>query len=66
MLEELALGGLFFSPIVIYAPIALILAMLTRFTLHKLNLHQKIWKVEWFEVSLFVCYLALVVRIFGR
>ncbi|MFM2481221.1 DUF1656 domain-containing protein [Celerinatantimonas sp. YJH-8] len=66
MLEELALGGLLFSPLIVFAPVAFLLAIVTRLILHKLNLHQKIWKVAWFEVSLFVCYLALVVYLFGR
>ncbi len=65
MLEELALGGLLFSPLVIFAPMAFILSWITRLVLHKSGYYQKIWKVAWFEVSLYVCYLAIIVYLLG-
>ncbi|MEI8621088.1 DUF1656 domain-containing protein [Pseudoalteromonas sp. B129b] len=37
---------------------------MTRFALHRLDWHDRIWKVAWFEVSLFVCYLALAVYLY--
>nr|WP_166425290.1 DUF1656 domain-containing protein [Paraglaciecola sp. 20A4] len=61
MLQAVVLGGVEFSPLVVYFPIAFILTAVTRFILHRLGWHDKIWKVSWFEVSIFVCYLALTV-----
>lgn len=61
MYQNIVFCGLLFSPLVIFLPVAFALTALTRFILFRLNLHQRIWKVAWFEVSLFVCYLALVV-----
>ena len=61
MMQAVVLGGLEFSPLVIYFPIAFIFSALTRFILHLLDWHDKIWKVAWFEISIFICYLALTV-----
>ncbi|MDF0533277.1 DUF1656 domain-containing protein [Shewanella yunxiaonensis] len=66
MLEELALGGLLFSPLVVFTPLAFVMSFVTRQILHVSGLYQKIWKVAWFEVALYICYLALVVYLFGR
>ncbi|MCS7487325.1 MULTISPECIES: DUF1656 domain-containing protein [Marinomonas] len=63
MLQTVVFGGLEFSPLVIYFPIAFLLAALTRFILHRLNWYDRIWRVAWFEVSLFVCYLAFTVYV---
>ncbi|CAG9001261.1 MAG: hypothetical protein CENE_03279 [Candidatus Celerinatantimonas neptuna] len=60
MFKALAAGGLLFSPLVIIVPGAFLLTAATRFLLHKLNLHQHIWKPAWFEMGLFVCYVALI------
>ncbi|WP_158770518.1 DUF1656 domain-containing protein [Paraglaciecola sp. L1A13] len=65
MLQAVVLGGVEFSPMVVYFPIAFILTALTRFILHRLGWHDQIWKVSWFEVSMFVCYLALTVYLFS-
>ncbi|ATG77117.1 DUF1656 domain-containing protein [Pseudoalteromonas sp. 1_2015MBL_MicDiv] len=64
MFQAVVLGGLEFSPLIVYFPIAFILTALTRFVLHQLDWHDRIWKVAWFEVSLFVCYLALAVYLY--
>ncbi|MBJ7552576.1 DUF1656 domain-containing protein [Marinomonas ostreistagni] len=65
MFKELAFGGLLFSPLVLFAPLAFILSLVTRFVLYKTGLYSKIWRVAWFEVGLYVCYLALVVYLLG-
>ncbi|MCG9699477.1 DUF1656 domain-containing protein [Vibrio parahaemolyticus] len=46
-------------------PLAFLLSWSTRFVLHKSGLYAKLWKAPWFEVSLYVCYLALVIYLFG-
>lgn len=61
MLQTVVFSGLEFSPLVVYFPIVFALSALTRYVLHRLDWHDRIWKVAWFEVSLFVCYLALTV-----
>ncbi|NLQ18195.1 DUF1656 domain-containing protein [Marinomonas sp. M1K-6] len=65
MLQTVVFSGLEFSPLVVYFPIAFLFSALTRFILHRLGWHDRIWKVAWFEVSLFVCYLALIVYVLG-
>ncbi|WP_133011910.1 DUF1656 domain-containing protein [Marinomonas flavescens] len=65
MLQAVSFGGLEFSPLVILFPIAFLMVAGTRFVLHKLHLRERIWKVAWFEVSLFFCYLAATVYLFG-
>ncbi len=65
MFEELAFSGLLFSPLVVFMPLAFLLSWSTRFVLHKSGLYAKLWKAPWFEVSLYVCYLALVIYLFG-
>ncbi|AXR08222.1 DUF1656 domain-containing protein [Salinimonas sediminis] len=65
MFEEVALGGMLFSPLVVLIPIAFLLSVITRLGLYKTDLYQRIWRPAWFEVALFVCYLAAVVFIAG-
>ena len=65
MFEEVALGGLLFSPLVLFAPLAFVLSWITRVVLYKTGLYAKIWRAAWFEVGLYVCYLALVVYLLG-
>lgn len=65
MFEEVALGGLLFSPLVLFAPLAFVLSWITRVIFYKTGLYAKIWRAAWFEVGLFVCYLALVVYLLG-
>lgn len=66
MLEEVSLGGLLFSPLVLYAPIALLLSFITRSVLYRSGLYQKIWKPAWFEVGLYISFLALAVYTLGK
>jgi len=61
MLHELGFGGLLFSPLVVLVPIAFVLSFVSRLLLHQLDLRRLIWKEAWFDVGLFVCYLAAVV-----
>ncbi len=65
MLHELSFGGVLFSPLVALAPMAFILTALTRQALHYLDWRRYLWKAAWFEVALFVCYLAAIVYLFG-
>lgn len=55
-----------FSPLVVLVPLAFILAAATRLALHHLELRRYIWKEAWFDVAVFVCYLAAIVYLFGN
>lgn len=65
MLEEVAIGGLLFSPLVLFIPIALIVAYLLRLLLYKTGFYTKLWKPAWIEVSLFVFILFFTIRLLG-
>ncbi|MDO6475403.1 DUF1656 domain-containing protein [Alteromonas sp. 1_MG-2023] len=62
MLSELSLGGMLFSPMVVMIPLAFLFSLLTRYGLYATGLYQKLWKPPWFEVALFICYLAATVK----
>lgn len=63
MLSELSFGGMLFSPLVVMIPLAFLLSLLTRYALYATGLYQKLWKPPWFEVALFVCYMAITVKL---
>ena len=65
MLTEVVLGGMLFSPLIVYLPVAFLISVVTRLTLVKAGIYQKLWRPAWCEVSLFICYLAVVVFIAG-
>gem|GEM_PF-108339 len=65
MLHEMSIGGMLFSPLLVIAPLAFLLAAATRMALHYLELRRYIWKEAWFDVAVFVCYLAAIVYLFG-
>lgn len=50
-----------FSPLLALAPVAFLLSAGTRLALHRLKLRRFIWKEAWFDVAMFVCYLAGIV-----
>lgn len=63
MFREIAFDGLLFSPFVIYFPLAFLVSYVLRSLLFKWGVYSQLWKAAWFEVSLFVCVLALVMFI---
>ncbi len=65
MLHEISIGGMLFSPLLVLMPAAFLLAAVTRLILHHLGLRRYIWKEAWFDVAMFICYLAVVVYLFG-
>lgn len=66
MLHEIGIGGMLFSPLLVLIPVAFILAAITRLVLHYLGLRRYIWREAWFDVAVFVCYLAAVVYLFAN
>lgn len=65
MLQEMSIGGMLFSPLLVLLPVAFILTAITRAILYYLGLRRYIWKEAWFDVAVFVCYLAAIVYLFG-
>lgn len=65
MFYELSFGGMLFSPLVVLGPLAFILTAATRWGLHLLNWRRFIWEEAWFDVGLFVCYLAAIIYFLG-
>ncbi|MFP3977634.1 MULTISPECIES: DUF1656 domain-containing protein [Marinobacter] len=66
MLHEMSLGGMLFSPFVLLLPLAFIMAAITRGVLHYMGLRTYIWKKAWFDVAMFVCWLAAIVYLFAN
>jgi hypothetical protein len=66
MLHELSFGGMLFSPLVLLVPVALLMSAVTRLALHYLDWRRYIWKEAWFDVGVFVCYLAAMIYLFGN
>ncbi|WP_263145468.1 DUF1656 domain-containing protein [Pseudomonas sp. RIT-PI-AD] len=64
-LREWALGGVFVSPLLLYALLALLLTGLLRVALHKSGLGRWIWHEALFDFALYVCALAGVTAAFG-
>lgn len=65
LLREIAVGGLLFSPLIIFILISALLTIGTRYLIHSLTLTGWIWRGAWFDVSLFFCFLALSIAILG-
>ncbi len=64
MISEVAIGGMFLAPIVVYAVAAALIFAICRFVLGATNLLQRLWHPALFEVALFVSILSLLVKFF--
>ncbi|MEP5230618.1 MAG: DUF1656 domain-containing protein [Alloalcanivorax sp.] len=62
-LHEIPVGGMLFSPMVLLVLLALVLTLVTHLLLRQLGWHHQIWKGAWFYLSLFVCFVALSLRL---
>ncbi|WP_447527931.1 DUF1656 domain-containing protein [Vreelandella sp. TE19] len=63
-LQEFALGGIYISPLLVYALLGFILTLLLRTLLHVTLSARALWFEAWFDVSLFVIITALIAFIF--
>ncbi|WIX32118.1 DUF1656 domain-containing protein [Salinicola sp. JS01] len=63
-LQEIALGGIYLSPLLIYAIFGLVATLVTRTLLHWLVGHRALWYEAWFDVSLFVIFTAAITFLF--
>lgn len=53
-LREIAIGGLYLSPLLLYALLGLAAALLVRALLHRLLGPRRPWFEAWFDTALFV------------
>jgi hypothetical protein len=62
-LHEIPVGGMLFSPMVLLVLLALVLTLASHLLLRQLGWHHLIWKGAWFYLSLFICFVALSLRL---
>jgi len=62
-LHEIPVGGMLFSPMVLLVLLALTLTLMAYLLLRQLGWHRQVWKGAWFYLSLFVCFVALSLRL---
>ncbi|MED5389728.1 MAG: DUF1656 domain-containing protein [Pseudomonadota bacterium] len=62
-LHEIPVGGLLISPMVLFVLLAMALTLMTYLLLRQLGWHQQLWKSAWVYLSLFICFVALSLRI---
>ncbi len=62
-LHEIPVGGMLFCPMLLLVLLALVLTLVSHLLLRQLCLHHQIWKGAWFYLSLFVCFVALSLRL---
>lgn len=63
-LQEIAFGGIYLSPLLIYALLGLVATLVIRTLLHWVVGHYELWYEAWFDVSLFVILTAAVTFVF--
>lgn len=59
-LREIAIGGIYFSPLLIYAAVGLVTTLLVRALLHHLLGSGRLWYQAWFDSALLVITTAAV------
>jgi len=59
-LKEYALGGIYFSPLLLYAVLGALGALILRSLLHRLVGSSRLWFEAWLDASLFVLCTAAV------
>ncbi len=63
-LQEIAFGGIFLSPLLIFALLGFIATLVIRTLLHWLLGQHTLWYAAWFDLSLFVILTAGITFIF--
>lgn len=64
-LREIAIGGVYLSPLLVYAGMGFIATVVIRALLHLLLGSSRLWYQAWFDVSLFVIATAAFAYIFS-
>ncbi len=62
MITEVAIGGVFLAPIVVYLVATAAIFVVCRFLLGVTGLLQRTWHPALFEVALFIAILSLLVK----
>ncbi|GAA5179499.1 DUF1656 domain-containing protein [Modicisalibacter zincidurans] len=64
-LQEIALGGIYLSPLLGYALVGFISAVIVRSCLHRLLRQHILWYEAWFDAALFIIFTALAAFLFS-
>ncbi|ODC02515.1 hypothetical protein BFW38_02090 [Terasakiispira papahanaumokuakeensis] len=57
-LQEIAVGGIFLSPMLIFALMGFVAAVIVRWGLHRFLRRRVWWHEAWFDASLFIVLTA--------
>lgn len=63
-LQEIAFGGIFISPLLVYALLGFIATFVVRTLLHWAVGQRALWYEAWFDISLFVILTAAITFVF--
>lgn len=63
-LQEIAFGGIFISPLLVYALLGFIATFVVRTLLHWAVGQRSLWYEAWFDISLFVILTATITFVF--
>ncbi|MCS2608550.1 DUF1656 domain-containing protein [Halomonas dongshanensis] len=63
-LQEIAFGGIFISPLLVYALLGFIATFVVRTLLHWAVGQRALWYEAWFDISLFVILTATITFVF--
>ncbi|ABE60027.1 MULTISPECIES: DUF1656 domain-containing protein [Chromohalobacter] len=64
-LKEIAIGGIYFSPLLLYALLGFVGALIVRTVLHRIVGQHTPWFEAWFDAALFVIITAIVAFVFS-
>ena len=64
-LQEIAIGGIFLSPLLLYAIFGFVATIVVRWLLHWMIGQRALWYEAWFDVSLFVLFTAGITFLFS-
>lgn len=59
-LQEIAFGGIFLSPLLLYAILGFVATLVVRTLLHWAVGQRALWYEAWFDASLFVIFTAAI------
>lgn len=65
-LREYALGGIYFSPLLLYLTVGILVALVLRFVLYRLLGSSRLWYEAWLDASLVVLCTAVVAWLGAR
>lgn len=63
-LQEIAFGGIYLSPLLVYALLGFVATLVIRTLLHWVLGNHTLWYAAWFDLSLFVILTAGITYVF--